>query len=144
MAAVQSWWSYQAHDDVPVLHSAASPKFVMPEPKPALVVEYVLMAASVLAVCAGLTSAGHVPRADSLAAIGAGFVLFVAGLFERPSRLRLLSRFRPEVSLDCPLAGHGCAADCISQRRATRASQPPPATRPRGSRVRRRSHPIVS
>ena len=34
MAAVQSRWSYQALEDAPVLHSAASPKFVMPPPIP--------------------------------------------------------------------------------------------------------------
>src|SRR3954453_21271215 len=34
MAAVLSRWSYQAPEDAPVMHSAASPKFVLPEPRP--------------------------------------------------------------------------------------------------------------
>src|SRR4051812_40924974 len=183
MAAVQSRWSHQALEDTPVLHSAASPKFVMPAPVPVpppdpnapliaanrariaelrtrrygllpprdvtaqcgltTVPQYALAAAGLALLLVGFTSTRYAPGPYSLKWIGAGLVLVVAAHLERPVRLLLLSVLRRggqrPVVLDCPLAGHGCAKNCLSQRRFNRSSQRPRATAIRVAHVRRRS-----
>src|SRR4051794_4621019 len=181
MAAVQSRWSYRALEEAPVLHSVASPKFVMPpaprpDPNAALITanraklealktlpyymrppsdrivqcglttvpQYVLALTGLVLGVVGFGSARYAPGTYSLPLIGAGFVLFLAAHLERPTRLLVLSLFRPKVVLDCPLAGSVCGQNCLSQRRVSRPPRRLRATGPRAPLARRRSGPVVA
>src|SRR3954463_848379 len=187
MAAVLSRWSYQAPEDAPVMHSAASPKFVLPEPRPVpapdphaaliaanrarvaelrtspygrrpprdvtaqcgltTVPQQLLAAVGGTLLGVGAGSARYDPGPYSLKLIGAGILLVLIAHLERPTRLLVLFALRcggeKPVVLDCPLAGNGCAQNCLSQRRLNRSSQRPRATATRAPHARRRSGSAV-